>query len=599
MRQIYIVLLLSICCLSCTDFLDREPLTTPNSDNFLVGHSQVENYINGLYMALPSLPKFGMGVRGEEKNSDNILAENYDRRLNGELRVFDGGTDWNTGYQNLRGVNYFFTYYKVDPTLESADILSLKGEAHFLRAFWHFYLLSRFGKIPIMDQLLDERATLEGLQIPAKDRTEIVKFILEDLTKAKELLHNRSEFKGLRLSKEAAMIFAMRVALYEGTWQKYHKNTVFDAEDNQSDYFLEEVMKWGDELFLLNTLALHEKGNGTAQSEEEAFGQLFNQKDLSPISEAVFWKQYSNESGVFHALTGLLGTGVVDQAGPAGLSLELVNNYLNSDGTFINPHDAIHKDFNQMFVDRDARLTATVMHSDTKFRSSASGAKPLVVQVYADEDEDIINPPYLKGDGQNKNVTGFHIRLGVDETFVSGNGETAFAFIRYAEALLSYAEAAEELGRCDDDVLNKTIKVLRERAGVTYVKPNLIDPDFTDFGYSLTANLQEIRRERRSELALQGYRLDDLMRWKGHKLFQGKSGRGAYFGHDGVLYQSFPDTDAPVLATILVDNENWMHPLQQFLPGGYQFNENRDYLMPVPPDELVLNKQLDQNPNWD
>jgi len=599
MKYIYVVLLLSISSISCSDFLDREPLTTPNSDNFLVGHSQVENYINGLYMALPSLPKFGMGARGEEKNSDNILAENYDRRLNGEVRIFDGSADWTTGYQNLRDVNYFFTYYKVDPTLESADILSLKGEAYFLRAYWHFYLLTRFGRIPIMDELWDEKATLEGLQIPAKDRTEVVKFILEDLAKAKELLNSRSKFKGLRISKEAAMIFAMRVALYEGTWQKYHKGTDFDAEDNQSVYFLEEVMKWGNELFLLNTLSLHKKGNGAAQTEEEAFGQLFNQKDMSAISEAVFWKQYSNASGIFHALTGLLGSGVVDQEGPAGVALGLVNNYLKKDGTFINPTDAIYKDFNQMFVDRDARLAATVMHSNTKFKSLASGAKPLLVQTYSEEDKNVINPPYLKGAGQNRNITGFHIRLGVDETFVSGNGETAFAIIRYAEALLSYAEAAEELGKCDDAVLDKTLKVLRERAGVTYVKPSAIDPNFSDFGYSLTANLQEIRRERRSELALQGYRLDDLMRWKGHKLFQGKTGRGAYFGHDGVLYKSFPATDAPVLATILVDNENWMNPLQQFLPGGYQFNENRDYLMPIPPDELALNKQLKQNPKWE
>src|SRR5690606_29199176 len=353
-----------------------------------------------------------------------------------------------------------------------------------------------------------------GLQIPAKDRTEVVKFILEDLAKAKELLNSRSKFKGLRISKEAAMIFAMRVALYEGTWQKYHKGTDFDAEDNQSVYFLEEVMKWGNELFLLNTLSLHKKGNGAAQTEEEAFGQLFSQKDMSAISEAVFWKQYSNASGIFHALTGLLGSGVVDQEGPAGVALGLVNNYLKKDGTFINPTDAIYKDFNQMFVDRDARLAATVMHSNTKFKSLASGAKPLLVQTYSEEDKNVINPPYLKGAGQNRNITGFHIRLGVDETFVSGNGETAFAIIRYAEALLSYAEAAEELGKCDDAVLDKTLKVLRERAGVTYVKPSAIDPNFSDFGYSLTANLQEIRRERRSELALQGYRLDDLMRWK-------------------------------------------------------------------------------------
>lgn len=73
----------------------------------------------------------------------------------------------------------------------------------------------------------------------------------------------------------------------------------------------------------------------------------------------------------------------------------------------------------------------------------------------------------------------------------------------------------------------KTIKPLRERAGVTYLAPSAIDPNFPDFGYTISANLQEIRRERRSELPLQGMRLDDLMRWRAHKLFQGKRGGGA------------------------------------------------------------------------
>lgn len=598
--KLYILymLLISVLASSCSDFLDKEPLTMPNSENFLVGQPQVLNYINGLYVALPSLPKFGMGARGEEKNSDNILAENYDKRLNGELRIFDGGPDWTVAYQNLRNVNYFFANYKVDPTLETADLQSLKGEVYFLRAYWHFYLLTRFGSVPLMDTFWDNRATLEGLQIPAADRTTVAKFILTDLEKAKELLHPRSRYKGLRVSKEAAMILAMRVALFEGTWQKYHKGSVFDAAKNESLFFLEQVMKWGDELFALNTLQLHTKG-GTAATEEVAFGQLFNLKDLSNISEAVFWRQYSNAGGVFHALTGLLGSGVVDQDGPAGVAVSLVNSYLNTDGTFLDSKDPKFKDFNTTFLDRDARLKATIMHSESKFKALSSGAKPLLVKKYNEAEKNTINPPYLRGDGQGRNVTGFHIRLGVDENFVSGNGDNAFTLIRYAEALLAYAEAAEELGKCDDTVLDKTIKLLRERAGVRYIKPTLIDNENNNFGYFVSANLQEIRRERRVELALQGYRLQDLLRWKAHSLFQGKTGRGAYFGKDGVLYQSFSETDIQqLLGRVLVDKDGWMNPLQQFLPGGYQFNENRDYLLPIPPEELALNRLLKQNPNW-
>lgn len=70
---------------ACSDFLDRKPLTQPDNTTFLSGREQVENYINALYPALPAPAQYGMGVRGEEVNSDNILAEKYDMRLNGEI----------------------------------------------------------------------------------------------------------------------------------------------------------------------------------------------------------------------------------------------------------------------------------------------------------------------------------------------------------------------------------------------------------------------------------------------------------------------------------------------------------------------------------
>lgn len=599
MKKQYILwVLVGVLLSACSDFLDREPITAPNNETFLSSEDQVRDYINGLYLTLPSLGKFGMGVRGEEKNSDNLLAEKYDRRLNGEFQAFDGSTEWQNGYKYLRNVNYFFHYYLVPESQETPEIKSLKGEAHFFRAYWHFYLLTRFGNIPLMDDFWDENATVEGLQIAPSSRTEVAKFILEDLNAAKNLLKTRDQYSGLRVSKEAAMILAMRVALYEGTWEKYHAGTDFAKEDN-STYFFGEVMTLGDELFEMGLTLNTVDKDAEAKSGADAFARLFNSKDLSKIPEAVLWKVYSKDVGVFHALPGLLSAGVVDENGPAGVSKSLVDNYLNLDGTFINPADAKFRDFNETFKNRDPRLTETVMSSGAKFKSAKSKAKPMWVEAYSDAKKDVINPPYLKGDGQGRNVTGFHIRLGIDSTYIEGDGETALALIRYSEALLSYAEAAEELGKCTDQVLEKTLKPLRERVGVTYVKPAVIDPNFPDFGYSLTPNMQEIRRERRSELALQGFRLDDLMRWKADKLIRNQRGRGAYLGHDGVLYQSFAPDDREIIDKVLVDQNGWMDPLKQYLPNGYQFDAERDYLLPVPPDELQLNKKLEQNPgNW-
>lgn len=582
---------------SCADFLNREPLTAPNNESFLTGEAQVRSYIDGLYTSLPALKKFGMGVRGEEKNSDNIISEVYDKRLNGEATEFSGTQLWEEHYRQLRNVNYFFHFYKVPQNLETAEVRSLRGEAYFFRAFWHFELLRLFGNIPVMDAFWDDNATVAGLQMPQRDRAEVAKFILADLEQAVSLLYERNKYAGLRISQEAAMLLAMQVALYEGSWEKYHKATPFAAASDQSAYFFGEVLKWGDRLMAkglsLNTTA----SDAGATKPGEAYGRLFNQADYSQVSEAILWKKYSKEEGVFHALSGLLGGGIVDQDGPAGVAGDLVNTYLYADGTPINPTDEKFKDFNQTFEGRDYRLLETVMHSGALFKSTVKGSRPLKVEVLTPTSQGV-NPPFLAGDGSARNVTGYHIRLGVDPTYVEGESASALILFRYAEALLAYAEAAEELGRCDDAVLEKTIKPLRERAGVTYVKPTTIDPHFTNYGYALTPNMQEIRRERRTELALQGYRRDDLMRWAGAKAFVGKRGRGAYLGTESVLYRSFSEEQRKKLATVLIDANNWLDPLQELLPAGYGFVLGRDYLMPIPPTELSLNKQMKANPGW-
>lgn len=596
---LYIVLIAGVGSLfaSCSDFLNREPLTAPNNESFLSGEAQVRGYINGLYTALPSLPKFGMGIRGEEKNSDNILSEIYNKHLNGEETLFSSSESWEVGYKNLRNVNYFFHYYMVPQSLETDEVKSLKGEAYFLRAYWHFVQLKKFGDIPIMDGFWDENATIAGLQIPQKDRAEVAKFILNDLDTAEKLLFDRSKYKGLRISKEAAMLLAMQVALYEGSWEKYHKNDEFAAVTDQSAYFFGEVMRWGNMLFAQNIHLNDKSTDAGVVNKGDAYGRLFNRTDYSNTPEVLFWRKYSAADGVFHALTGLLASGVVDQDGPAGVAGELVNTYLYAEGTPINPKDEKFKDFNETFKNRDLRLTETVMSSGYKFKSTAKGSAPMNV-IDASTGTKAIVSPYLVSDGNSKNVTGYHIRLGVDTTYVSGDSETGLVMMRYADALLSYAEAAEELGKCTDDVLNQTLKPLRERAGVTYVKPAVIDPNFTDYGYPLTPVMQEIRRERRVELALQGYRYDDLMRWAASKVIEGKRGKGAYLGHDGVLYRSFSEESKIKLATVLVDGNGWMDPLQEVLPNGYQFNARRDYLLPIPPSELELNKQMNQNPGW-
>lgn len=595
---------------SCSDFLDRTPITEPSSSTYLSGESQVYSYINGLYKALPTFSQWGMGPRGEDKNSDNIVAEEYDRRINGEYTAFqpEAESAWSTGYQNLRDVNYFFEYYLVSEEDETDVLRSLRGEAYFLRAYWHFYLLKRFGNIVYMDGFWDGKATLEGLQIPATPRKEVAEKIIGDLETAAGLLFSRSKFSGLRISKEAALTLAMNVALYEGSWEKYHANDAFRAENADHNAFFTKVMTLGDELFKCGiSLNTRETDPFGAADGGEAFANLFNQKDYSNVPEALFWRKYSLSSGLSHYYVNMLAAGQTDSDGPAGVSKSLVDNYLNLDGSFIDPDDEKFHDFNETFTGRDPRLGQTVMHTGRYFRSpeTSTSTKPMLVAEHTEENEDMLFPPALTGGSNQQNITGYHIGLGIDETLKSESSwDTGYIIIRYAEALLAYAEAAEELGRCDDTVLGMTVKALRDRAGVTYVKPSEMGKDeaFPDYaaGADLTLNMQEIRRERRAELALQGFRLDDILRWGAHDLLKGKRGLGAYIGEDGVLYKAFYSSeDLSKLDAMPRTQDGWLDPLATVLPNGYRFNENRDYLLPISPDELNLNKKLSPNPGWE
>ena len=590
----FLAIVLGITLHSC---LDMEPQDQLGGKNMWTSVNDYKQFANTFYSWTRDFSSVVYDGTHSDKRSDLITYQSYNEFSRGINSIPSSDANYTDNYKHIRRTNLLIenaeTYSKPE------DIKQYLGEAYFFRAYWHFYLLTRFGSIPVMDKFWDGNATVAGLQIPPRDRSAVAQFIIDDLKTAKNLLYSRSQYKGLRICKEAAIIMAMRVALYEGTWEKYHKGTDFAAAEDKSTDLLGQVLTLGDELFTMG-LSLNTKDNDKKfVSKEDAYAHLFNSKDLSDMTEVVFWKKYSIADGVTHNLSSNLGAGYVDNSGAAGLAQSLIDNYLNADGSFIDPNDGIYKDFNLTFKERDARLLATVMHSDCKFKSTSpeSKSKAMFVDEYSDENKQKVRPPYLTESGPARNATGYHIRMSIDTTYVSGQGETSLPIIRYAEALLAYAEAAEELDKCDPDVLEKTLKPLRERAGVTYTAPAEIDPNFTDFGYPISAKLQEVRRERRSELSLQGFRLDDLMRWRAHKLIQGKRGTGAYFGADGVLYKAFDPKTAVDLKTILT-TDGWLDPQKEVLPRGYQFDSSRDYLLPIPPSELSLNHELEQNPGW-
>jgi hypothetical protein len=162
--------------------------------------------------------------------------------------------------------------------------------------------------------------------------------------------------------------------------------------------------------------------------------------------------------------------------------------------------------------------------------------------------------------------------------------------MRFAEALLTYAEAKAELGTITQSDIDLSINKLRSRIGMPALVMNniTVDPNWPDYGYSVSPVIQEIRRERKVELFGEGYRWDDLMRWSAHKIFIGKRPQGAFYTAEFKAKNK----------NLPFDAQGYLDPYQKSIPNGYGFNPSRDYLLPIPTNEITLNPKLIQNPGW-
>ena len=181
----------------------------------------------------------------------------------------------------------------------------------------------------------------------------------------------------------------------------------------------------------------------------------------------------------------------------------------------------------------------------------------------------------------------------LDPATGSPSGELAYIVFRYAEALLNYAEAKAELGELTQADVNMSINVLRARVGM----PNMVltsiptDPNWVEFGYPLSKELKEIRRERAVELMSEGFRLDDLMRWAGSNLLVGRRPKGAFYSNE--IKAAYPN--------LAVDANGFLDPFRTTLigpVGTWGFNPAKHYLLPIPINELTLNTAMVQNPGY-
>ena len=206
---------------------------------------------------------YGMGTFAYDNATDNQAATGYSSRwVPGTWKVGQDGGSWD--FSNIRNVNYFLD--QVLPKFEAksitgseANVRHYVGEAYFLRAYLYLDKLQSIGDCPIvLNALPDDKATLVEAS-KRQPRHKVAQQILDDLDKALGLLSESAPGGKNRISRDAALLLRSRAALFEATWEKYHKGTAFvpggpgwpgKTEDIQGfdidasiNHFLEEAMK--------------------------------------------------------------------------------------------------------------------------------------------------------------------------------------------------------------------------------------------------------------------------------------------------------------------------------------------------------------------
>ena len=554
---------------SCTNNLDLYPQDQINNEQYWSNPSDLTYYVNQFYTIFPVNSGYFTSQFWADINSDDMVPGTFNNNLGGLNTISTNNGNWAFG--SVRSVNYGLeNYHRIDAPFDA--IKSGVGELNFFKSYIYFNLLKRYGDVPWLSKTINIDS--EELYNIRTDRSEVVDSILKHLDLAIEYLPVKSQAGANRLNKECALLFKSRVALYEGSWHKYHSNSVFAPKSNQANKYYQLAVDASETLINMNTMKIHKPVDPY-----NYFGELFGNTDYSSNTEILLWKKHDANLGMAHNIQGVLY-----QGGDRGLSKALVESFLCKDGLPISVSPLYKGDATLMDVvaDRDPRLSQSFWVPGVPFAYSNG-----VVTTY-------FNLPWIERTGETRNTTGYQLVKGrtVNRELGMGDQETASIIFRYAEALLNFAEAKAELGQFTQLDADKSINVLRSRVQMPNLYINAISADPNWMYQDISPLLNEIRRERRVELACEGYRYDDLQRWAAIKYLVNTRPRGF----------KFRQTDFPNLVigtNIYIDSEGYLDPYQKSLPNGYKFNLHRDYLLPVPMLERTLNPNLSQNPGWE
>ena len=592
LKKYWLIGLYALALTSCDSFLNCEPENSFSSEGFLESESDLRLYTNGFLQSF--LPSEETIAWGGDQYADFCATRSSTTFLIGDTWDDTQQGGWGTGdWGDLRQINYFLDNLpNAKGKVTDAIYLHNEGVGRFWRAYFYYGMVRTFGDVPWYETTLDVD-NRDELYKPRDKREVVMDKILEDLDFA---CTNCSMDKTLTesstlITKWVALALKSRICLFEGTYRKYHAEL---GLQNSAEKFLRASITASEELMtkgpykLLNTGEVETQYRSLFTSEElnttEVIWGIAFKKDLRMHS--ITWKLFSASFGANWSLV-----------------RPFVNMYLMRDGNrFTDRTDYATMQYMDEFQNRDCRLMQTVI--SPSYQRKISGT--------------------VKPDAPNFSMTstGYQlIKWAIDDDVHVGKATSnnSIPIFRYAEVLLNYAEAKAELGECDETVWNATVKPLRERAGVEGKIPATYDPYVAAYFKNQTTDkwVLEVRRERGVELAFEGVRYDDIMRWKQGDLIENvwqgiyipQKGEAYDLNGDGVKDVAVVDKEPPAgekikgVQYVVIGKTNRLsegdHGYIEFGFNQGRKWDDKKYLRPIPLTATQINPALlPQNPGW-
>ncbi len=519
---------------SCND-LDLAPTNKFTDLNYWTSTDKASAVLSMAYNQMFAAEQFF----NNEKLTDNL----YEGRGSTDERLITSGQanaalhrfsdEWKKCYEGIKTCHILLENIDRVPDMDENLRTRMKAEARFIRAYIFFRLTNNYGDVPLFDVSLSMQ---EANTISRSPKSEVINFIRTELNEVVSILPLKQEYgendRG-RVTKAAAMTLLARTYLYESDWTNVAS-------------ICEKIMN-GE----YGSYQLFSSYSGLFLPENE-----YNDEVILDIGYALTLRTWSE----FYDAIPLTVGGRIHAFAP---TQELVDDYVMKNGKGIKETGSGYNE-DDPYIDRDPRFEATIVYHGYNWVKGDGTSSTIYIKPGSSAEAGASNLDEYAGPGQNATGTGYYLRKYFDPTAPTGMAAGLnLILMRYADILLMYAEAKFELGQMNEDVWNRTIRIIRQRAGFT---------DNSALEYPGNTNLQNIiRRERRCELAIEGLRIFDIRRWKTIETVLNGYPHGAKFANENTQY-------------IQLD-------LRRFDPA-------RDYLFAIPQSQRDINPNLQQNPGY-